>query len=145
MLVKAAWHLEQAGDADGAFELYRRAAAVGGDAFPDARCYLHKALLDRGDVEAAHELAEEVRRSRPKDPDVFAFIAEDYELAGDLARANRWANMGLRTVLADAGDDPSQVSELALALLNGRARVRQALGFPADEWDARRHRDPATW
>lgn len=140
LLVSAGWHLEQADDVPGALDLYRRAVTAEGPALPDARCYLHAALVKTGDTAAEREVAEEIRRSRPQDPEVYAFMTEDYELAGDLAAANRWANIGLRVLLGLAEEDEEAWDDVgAVSLLNARARVREGLGFPPDEWDERAH------
>jgi tetratricopeptide (TPR) repeat protein len=136
LLVLAAEHLGLAGDHAGALELYRRAARAEGDVAPDIRCFLHHGLIAVGDLAAARRLAEEIRRSRPADADVYALIGEDYEAAGDLAEANRWMNLGLHRFLGqiEDGDDESP-DTTGVLLLTARRRVRQSLGFPPDEFD----------
>jgi tetratricopeptide (TPR) repeat protein len=136
LLVHAAEQLSQAGDHDRALELFRRAVSAEGDVLPDVRCHLHHGLIAAGDVAGARRLAEEVRRSRPTDPDVYQLIGEDYEAAGDLAEANRWMNLGLRCLVGQAEEGDEALSGFAaVMLLAARRRVRRALGFPPDEFD----------
>jgi tetratricopeptide (TPR) repeat protein len=136
LLVHAGELLSQAGDHEGALDLFRRAEAAEGDAPPDTRCYLHHGLLAAGDAEGARRLAEEVRRSRPADPDTYLLIGQDYAQAGDLAEVNRWLNLGLRRLLAQLQDEDPDLSGVgAVMLLAARRRVRRELGFPPDEFD----------
>jgi len=136
LLAHAGEQLTTVGDHEAALELYRRAARAEGDVVPDVRCHLHHGLLAVGDVAAARRLAEEVRRSRPRDVDVYALIGEDYEAAGDLVEANRWMNLGLRRLLQDLEEPDEASPDVVVALiLTARRRVRQALGFPPDEFD----------
>jgi tetratricopeptide (TPR) repeat protein len=134
LLSAAAWHADLAGDAEAALELHRRAAAVAGHVPPDARCYLHGALLKAGKAEDARQVADDVRRSAPTDPGVYLFIAENYELGGDLRQANRWLSIAVnRLDLADTEDTREDFS--TFVLLQARRRVRGALGFPLDDLD----------
>jgi predicted Zn-dependent protease len=132
LLVKAGEQLGFAGDPGAAVEAFRSAQTADGEVLPDVRCYLHHGLIEVGDVDGARRLADEVRRSKPTDPDVYVFLAEDYELVEDLVEANRWLNLGLRRLMAE--DDELSDSQ-AIVLLSARRRVRQALGFPPDEFD----------
>jgi predicted Zn-dependent protease len=134
LLSAAAWHLDRAGDAPGALELHRRAAAVAGDVPPDVRCYLHGALLQAGATDEARAVADDVRRSASDDLDVYVFMAENYEGVGDLRQANRWLALG--TTRLDAADLEGRVDDdRALALLTARRRVRTALDLPPDGLD----------
>jgi predicted Zn-dependent protease len=143
LLVQAGEHLGYAGDQEAALDLFRRAVTAEGDVPPDVRCYLHHGLLKVGDVEGARRLADDVRRSKPADPQVYEMIGEDYELAGDLPEANRWLNLGLRRYVAaleaeDGDADEALLDDVltdAVVLLSARRRVRHALGFPPDEFD----------
>src|SRR3712207_6247059 len=96
LLAHAGEMLTSVGDHEDALDLYRRAAAAEGDVVPDVRCHLHHGLIAVGDRDAARRLAEEVRRSRPADADVYALIGEDYEAGGDLLAGNWGVNLGLR-------------------------------------------------
>ncbi|MGY1780345.1 hypothetical protein [Geodermatophilus sp. SYSU D01036] len=117
----------------------RRAVATGEPVLPDARCFLHHALLEVGDVDAARELAGQVRRERPADVDVYLLLGEDYEVHGDLREAHRWLTLGVRRALEDVVDvddaSEEQVLRQAAHLLVARRRVRRQLDMPADEWD----------
>jgi tetratricopeptide (TPR) repeat protein len=141
LLVKAGEMLSLLDDHEAALEMYRRAVTAEGDVAPDVRCYLHHGLLQAADVDGARRLADEIRRSKPADPHVYAMIGEDYELAGDLTEANRWLNLGLRRYLAELEDEDAgevlfdDALSDAIVLLSARRRVRHALGFPPDELD----------
>jgi hypothetical protein len=129
----AAWHLDQAGDAERALDLHRRAVTAEGTTTPDARCMLAAALFDAGRDAEARQVAEDLRRSGPRIVDI-AGMAEVFELVGDLKQAHRWVAMGLGRLDLVADDDPLEDVEVEL-LFNARRRVRQALGFPPDELD----------
>ena len=108
--------------------------AAEGTTTPDARTLLHAALLDAGRRDEAQQVAEEFRRSRPRIAD-FADMAENFEMAGDLAQSHRWVAMGVGRV--ELAGDEEHTSDFDLEmLLTTRRRVREALGFPPDELDA---------
>jgi tetratricopeptide (TPR) repeat protein len=133
LLSAAAWHLETAGDAEAALDLHRRAVEAPGDVVPDARCYLHGALLESGRVDEARELADVIRREAPADTDVYLVMGENYALAGDLAQAHRWLTMGAERL--ERTDRP--ISSVGVFhLLRARRRVRDSLGLPFDDLDA---------
>ena len=50
---------------------------------PDVRCYLHGGPLRVGDLDAARDVADELRHERPIDGDVYLLIGESYESMGD--------------------------------------------------------------
>jgi thioredoxin-like negative regulator of GroEL len=139
LLVAAAEQLIRISDVHDAVGLLRRAVATGEPVEPDVRCYLHHAFLKAGDVEAARDLAEQVRRERPADGDVYLLIGEDYELHGSLREAHRWLTLGARRALDDVqdADDLTEDARLreAAHLLRSRRRVRQQLDMPPDDWD----------
>jgi hypothetical protein len=132
LLSAAAWHLGQAGDTEASLALHRQAVTAGGTTEPDARCVLHAALLAAGRTDEAEQLADEVRRSRPA-LGVLADMAENFDLVGDLQEAHRWAAMGVSRLDLDSVADTEDHE--VITLLNVRRHVRQALGFPPDEWD----------
>ena len=136
LLVNAGEHLTEAGDLEGAVALFRRAVATGQTVPPDVRCYLHGGLLRLGDAEAARQIAEELRRERPVDGDVYLFLGKNHELAGDLREAHRWLTMGARRTLDDVEDGDDRAAEDAAGLLMARLRVRHALDLPLDEYDS---------
>jgi tetratricopeptide (TPR) repeat protein len=141
LLSAAGWHLDQAGDTEAALDLYRRAVAAEGTTTPDARCLLHAALLQAGRLDEARQVADDLRRARPRIID-FAAMAETFELVGDLQQAHRWAAMGVNrlqlTAAVDAADDDYEI----VTLLDTRRRIREALGFPPDELDELDETDP---
>lgn len=94
LLVNAGEQLTEAGDVGEAVDFFRRAVDAGEYVPPDIRCYLHGGLLKAGNVGAARALADELRREHPVDVDVYLFIGENYELAGDLREAHGWLTMG---------------------------------------------------
>jgi tetratricopeptide (TPR) repeat protein len=133
LLSSAAWHLETAGDTEQALDLHRRAVEAPGEVVPDARCYLHGALLESGRVDEARELADVIRREAPADTDVYLVMGENYALAGDLTQAHRWLTMGAERL--ERTDRP--ISGIGVFhLLRARRRVRDSLGLPADDLDA---------
>jgi tetratricopeptide (TPR) repeat protein len=133
LLVAAGEQLVGIGDASEAVRVFRRAVETGEPVEPDVRCYLHNALLEAGDVEAARALAEQVRRERPTDGDVYLLIGEDHELHGNLREAHRWLTLGARRSVED--DEGGDLSLQATHLLRSRRRVRQRLDMPPDDWD----------
>lgn len=134
LLVYAGEQLSMAGDHEEALAVFRRALAAEGEPTLDVRCYVHHELIETGDVDAARRLADEVRRSKPPNPDVYVFIAGDYDEAGDLAQANRWMNLGLRRLVEEAEDGELSGFQ-AIMLLSARRRLRRMMGFPPDAFD----------
>lgn len=133
LLSAAAWHLGQAGDTEASLALHRQAVAAEGTTEPDARCLLHAALLAAGRPDEAGQVADDLRRTRPRIIDIAA-MAENFELVGELAQAHRWAAMGVNRLDLDASPDTDDDYDVVV-LLNARRRIRQALGFPPDELD----------
>jgi hypothetical protein len=133
LVTAAAWHLDQAGDVEGALELHRRAVTAEGTTTPDARCMLAAALLDAGRADEARQVAEDLRRSGPRIVDI-AGMAEVFELVGDLQQANRWVAMGMSRLDVIGEADPLDDVDVEV-LFDTRRRVRQALGFPPDDAD----------
>lgn len=146
LLVTAGGLLSRAGDHEAALDALRRAVGIGGSVPPDVRCYLHRTLLEAGDIEGAHRLADELRREHPSDGDVYLFLATSYERTGSAREAHRWATLGLLQMAAriEQGDESS--AEAAAALAQARYRVRRTLDLPIDEYDStvdRARRDAA--
>ena len=136
LLSSAAWHLGEAGDVEASLDLHRRAVAAEGAVSPSARCSLHAALLEAGQLEEARQVADEIRRSRPSIGDM-ADMAENFDMHGDLQQALRWAEKGVTKLQLDAPDDIEDDIGV-ISLLNIRRNVRQQLGFPPDELDEMR-------
>ena len=136
LLANAGEQLNRIGDHDAALEVFRRAVGAEGHVPPDVRCYLHHELLAVGDVTGARRLADELRRERPADGDVYLFVGESYELAGDLREAHRWMTMGLLRMLGRAEQGEDLAVGGAADLVRTRYRVRRVLDLPMDEYDA---------
>ena len=136
LFVSAGEHLTAAGDLREAVDCFRRAVEAGQYVPPDVHCYLHGGLLRAGDLDAARDLADELRRERPIDGDVYLLIGENYESIGDLRTAHRWLTMGLPRAVNDVevGDD-LDAAEDAAGLMTARLRVRHALDLPLDDYD----------
>jgi hypothetical protein len=131
LLVVAGDYRAMAEQHEAALDLFQRAVADGGECTPDARCSLLSGLLEVGRNDDAAALAAEIKAARLPDPDVYHYIGETYEMRGDLAAATTWFTAGLVRFLHD--DD---VSDFAVETLAGsRSRVREAQGFPMDEYD----------
>jgi hypothetical protein len=111
--------------------LFERAVADGGECTPDARCSLLSGLLEVGRTDDAAALAAEIKAARLADPDVYHHVGETYETRGDLAAATTWFTAGLMRFLHDDEVDDFAVEMLA----RGRKRVREAQGFPMDDYD----------
>ncbi|SDX58028.1 hypothetical protein SAMN05660209_00759 [Geodermatophilus africanus] len=136
LLIEAGETVELLGDHPAALDLYRRAAAAEGTVAPDARCYVHRALVATGELPSARRLAEEVRRSAPADTSSYAMIGETWEKAGDLVEAHRWMNLGLRALGRRAeGGDPTATGIDLILLLIVRRRLCRALELPPDAGD----------
>jgi hypothetical protein len=107
---------------------YERAAQDGGPAWIDPRAQLLGVLFELGEEPHAEALLDELRRDvrdgRARGR-VHEFVGETLELDGRLDQALRWFQSGLTR---DQGDD--------YGCLNGRYRVRRALGLPHDRYDA---------
>ena len=134
LLSAAAWHLGEAGDTEASLDLHRRAVAIGRTTSIDARCLLHGALLDAGQLDEARQVADDLRRSRPRIFDCAA-MAENFFMAGDLRQAHRWVEMGVSQLELDAPEDSNDADSDLIVLLNIRRTVRRQLGFPPDELD----------
>ena len=136
LLSSAAWHLGEAGDTEPSRRTSTAAPSPPPAAKPSARCLLHVALLEAGQLDEARQVADEVRRSRPGVDDC-ADMAESFELSGDLQQALRWAEMGVTKLQLDSPDDIADDVGI-VSLLNVRRSVRHQLGFPPDELDEMR-------
>ena len=131
LLVAAGEQWGLAGEPERALQLFRRAVATNDEVEPDVRCYLIDALLEAGQRDEADKLAEELRRSRPDNPDAYLFVGEAYEEAGDLGASLRWFTSGMLKAMKDEAVDEVDV----VLLMRARRRVREGMGFPPDEYD----------
>jgi hypothetical protein len=130
LLVQASEAWVRAGEHERAVDAARRAVDTGDEVLPDARCFLVDALLAAGRLEAADDLAGELRRTHGGDTLALLFLGESYEENGHPAKAHRWFTMGL-TAAERHGDPTGAVP----SLLAARYRVRRDLELPYDELD----------
>jgi tetratricopeptide (TPR) repeat protein len=131
-LVHAGEHWEMAKDFDRARSCYERAMVDGGSAWIDPRASLISLLLNRGDVTRADELMSALRRDIATNGamgPVHDWVGEALEEYGRLHDALRWYGAGLTYL---EREDPDRVP---IGCLNGRYRVRRALGLPHDRYD----------
>jgi uncharacterized protein HemY len=132
VLVAAAEQLQLCGDVDRAVEAVREAQADGGDVRLGVRTHLVVALDAAGATEQAREVLAEIRQSQPTDLALHLFLGEHCDRSGRPAEANTWLTRAL--VIAERSNT---VDMNVVLLLLARRRVRQRLGFPADDWDER--------
>lgn len=123
--------LDRPADAASTFEL---AAQEGGTSTIDPRGLLLDALfrLDRDDD--AEALLTELRAASATGDvrgSLHSWVGDCLEDRGDLQRAQRWFNLGLRDLDPEL-DDPDFDERECLV---GRLRVRQALSLPRDRYD----------
>jgi Flp pilus assembly protein TadD len=129
LLSAAADDYLSAGDAE-------RALAVAGEARDTAAAgdweghlSLIRAQLGLGSVEAAVAVAKELRQRAAEDPMLAEMVGDAFELADELAQAERWYTIGLRGLDRTAG------RFWAERLLRDRHRVRRDQGKPLDGFD----------
>jgi tetratricopeptide (TPR) repeat protein len=111
---------------------YREALDDGGPTILHPLVGLLSIACRTGDDEAReqHQAAlMELARQRVLTDPTYEATGETLELAGHPRAALRWYNLAL-------GDlDPEDVDLLPIVALNGRGRVRRALGLPHDRFD----------
>lgn len=135
---------ELAGDLSRARTCFEEAVDDGGGSYIDPRAELAAVLLEGGDTQRADDLLTELRRDVEAGRGgefVPATVGEALELHGRLEEALTWFNAGLTGAVAE------QTGDLDIVCLNGRFRVRRALGLPYDNHDRlteQRRREYAT-
>ncbi|MGX5695969.1 hypothetical protein ACWKWP_07210 [Agromyces soli] len=131
LLLVAAENLEMAGELDRALALARRAAEAS-DAVPgEVSSTLVSILLARGERDAAIAEADALRAAGLGEWWPLLAVAEVFELADELALAERWFVIALRVVERDAEHDADD----RLTALAGRYRVRRDAGKDEDVLD----------
>ncbi|MEU9557051.1 SEC-C domain-containing protein [Streptomyces fumanus] len=133
LLLRAAAHLELAGDRPAATALYDRLLAAPGTLENPALVRALKASnLWEYDHEAeARAIIDGVRAAAPRDPAPWVIVAESLEAHDELEAAQETFTEGARLLLTDVAEPPYATHPL----LYGRHRVRRMLGLPHDEWD----------
>lgn len=134
LLLRAAAHLELAGDRPAATALYDRLLS---SAQPLEDPVLVRALKASNLWEYGHEaearaIIDGVRTASPRDPAAWVIVAEALESHDELEAAHDTFTEGATRLLKDTPEPPRSTH----ALLFGRHRVRRMLGMAHDEWDA---------
>lgn len=126
-----AWELAR--DSERAKTCFEEAIADGGDTYLDPHAQLLGTVLDLGDTERAEALLTDLDRAlrdgHRHGEFVHETVGEALEMHGRPEEALRWYSAGLT---ASAHGSPT---DLDIGCLNGRFRVRRALGMPLDEFD----------
>ena len=91
---------------------------------------------DEGNEKEANRLLNEVVNLDEPAPGPAALFAEQFEAQGETDKALLCFNIGARDHLALPAEQIAHLSAYELLPLQGRARVRKALGMPADGHDA---------
>ena len=115
LLIVAAEHLQMAHDTDEAFRLVEAAMAHSSVKPFEAHPTLISLHLEQEDRVTALALADEVRTTGSDDLGVYQQIAEGFEIAGELALAERWYAIALRALDKVGLESPSD----RIALLAG--------------------------
>ncbi|MEU1052254.1 SEC-C domain-containing protein [Streptomyces sp. NPDC005876] len=133
LLLRAAAHLELAGDRPAATTLYDRLLSAPGTLENPALVRALKASnLWEYDHEAeARAIIDGVRAAAPRDPAPWVIVAESLEAHDELEAAQETFTEGARLLLTDVAEPPYATHPL----LFGRHRVRRMLGLPHDDWD----------
>ncbi|WP_128981605.1 SEC-C domain-containing protein [Streptomyces roseicoloratus] len=132
LLLRAAAHLELAGERERATTLYDDLLAAPSPAAPLLIRSLKAAnLWEYGHEAEARAIIEGVRRARPADPAPWAIAAETLEAHDEPAEAEATFTEAARLLVAPGDEVPYAVQ----SLLAGRHRVRRAMGLPHDDLD----------
>lgn len=124
------WEME--GDLVRARACFEQAAQDGGATYLDPRAGLVDVLLRLGETTRADEILADLRRDLKAGWShrfLHETVGESLELNGRLEEAMRWFSAGLTYA---EREDPQAVD---IGCLNGRFRVRRALGLPFDRYD----------
>lgn len=132
--------LRDEGLLDEARDTFQQAAEDGGDTVLSPLVGLLHVELDAGDDDRVDELLAELMAASRADRLVigdYEWIAEALEDAGRLKAALRWFTIPLRDI------QPGDIAMMPVPCLEGRWRVRRALGLPVDAYDEARevHRE----
>lgn len=131
LLIVAAEHLQLGHDYEESFRV-ARAAGEHPSAQPfEAHPTLISLHLELDQREQALRLADEVRAGGASELGIYEMIASSFELAGELALAERWYAIALRALDKVNLESPTD----RMSLLSGRYRVRRDAGKPLDVLD----------
>ncbi|WP_406861149.1 tetratricopeptide repeat protein [Streptomyces sp. HUAS MG47] len=134
LLLRAAAHLELAGDRARATELYD--TLLGGDPGNPSLIRALKAanLWEYGHEAEARAIIDGVRRSAPGDAAPWEIVAETLEAHDELEQSESTFTEAARLLAAEGSDDLPYATQ---SLLISRHRVRRMLALPHDAWDTR--------
>lgn len=139
ILLEAAGQWSVAGEDERALEIYDDLLASLPPSEEDAQWAIAEKLqvLDR--LGRHEEVRTEMARlmGSPVHPGPASLVAEFLESRDRLKEALTWFNIACRDVLGDEGEQIEPETTLTRAELDGRARVRAALGLPPDALDQR--------
>ncbi|MFC9912721.1 SEC-C domain-containing protein [Streptomyces sp. NPDC127197] len=132
LLLRAAAHLELAGDRPAASVLYDRLLSADALENPSlVRALKASNLWEYGHEAEARAIIEGIRTASPRDPAPWVIIAEALESHDELDAAQETFTEGARLLLTDGAEPPHSTRPL----LFGRHRVRRMLGLTHDDWD----------
>ncbi|MFE5509299.1 SEC-C metal-binding domain-containing protein [Streptomyces sp. NPDC056529] len=132
LYLRAAAHLELAGDRPGATALYDDLLSSE-PADPNLIRALKAAnLWEYGHEAEARAIIEGLRRTRPSDAAPWEIAAETLEAHDELAEAESTLTEAARLLLTTPDDLPHATR----SLITTRHRVRRMLALPHDDWDA---------
>ncbi|GGS16835.1 preprotein translocase SecA [Streptomyces griseoviridis] len=135
LLLRAAAHLELAGERPAATALYDRLLSSPGALENPSLVRALKAsnLWEYGHEAEARAIIDGVRAASPRDPAPWIIVAESLEAHDELEAAHETFTEAARLLLP-AGQEPPYATH---PVLYGRHRVRRMLGLPHDDWDTR--------
>ncbi|MFJ2112828.1 SEC-C metal-binding domain-containing protein [Streptomyces sp. NPDC087850] len=132
LLLRAAAHLELAGDRDRATGLYDSLLASSPDHPYLVKAFQAANLWEYGHEAEARAIIEGLRAAAPLDPAPWEIVAETLEAHDELEAAHDSFTTALDLLLAPDGTVPYPIQ----SLLIGRHRVRRLLGLDHDSRDA---------
>jgi hypothetical protein len=137
ILLEAAGQWALSGDDERALEIYDDLIAT---ASPEDSQW---AMASKIEVLDRLQRGEEARalmtrlKQAPVDPGPATIVGEYLESQGRLDEALTWLNIACRDLLTDEDKEIEPGTTMVRTELNGRARVRRALGLPPDDLDQR--------
>ncbi|SOD86310.1 hypothetical protein [Streptomyces sp. Ag109_G2-15] len=133
LLLRAAAHLELAGDRPAATTLYDRLlSSLDGLESPAlVRALKASNLWEYGHEAEARAIIDGIRAAAPRDPAPWVIVAEALEAHDELGAAEETFTEAARLLLTDGTEPPYSTHPL----LFGRHRVRRMLGLAHDSWD----------
>ena len=138
ILLELADTWRRAGEHDRACALLGEVVSGGGENAEYGRVALAESFLERGQVPEAHAELDALRASRPSSWGPCLWAAELLEEHGQLRHALRWFNIAIGRL--DTAELDTLGTEFgwilpAAVVVNGRKRVREAMGLAPDQLD----------